>query len=377
MSDTREKKSAEVHTQSRATAGTTAQSASETAQTGGAAAEQAGRGSADALRQGGRAAAQIAQHSGGEASAETMQHFSKIAEDATRRGTQPFADRQQQFMQRMAERLEQTGDEVAEAAQVAAQDVRALMVLPNVVGESLHDLQQGVGGLVKGMIRTNLDAAQELLRLADVGALVRLQQRAVHNYMEALIQGSAILTHSVRTAADRTLGPLEQQLEYRRQGLAESQRHDRRNGRVGDVMHRDARLTNPDDTVQQVARLMRDEDTGALPVGEDDRLVGIVTDRDVALRLVAEGRDPARTKVREVMTPEIRYVFEDEDLGTVAENMAEQQVRRLPVLNRAKRLVGVISLSDLAREGRQPELAGRALGRIAREGGRHTQSAAD
>jgi CBS domain-containing protein len=80
------------------------------------------------------------------------------------------------------------------------------------------------------------------------------------------------------------------------------------------VMHREARLTNPDDTVQQVARLMREEDTGMLPVGEGDRLVGIVTDRDVALRLVADGRDPARTKVREVMTPEIRYVLEDEDL---------------------------------------------------------------
>jgi CBS domain-containing protein len=114
-----------------------------------------------------------------------------------------------------------------------------------------------------------------------------------------------------------------------------------------------------------------------LPVGEGDRLVGIVTDRDVALRLVADGRDPERTKVREVMTPEIRYVFEDEDLGTVAENMAKQQVRRLPVLNRAKRLVGIVSLSDLAGERRQPDLAGRALGGIAREGGQHTQRAAE
>jgi CBS domain-containing protein len=169
---------------------------------------------------------------------------------------------------------------------------------------------------------------------------------------------------------------LEQQLEYRQHGRAEGPRHERRSGCVGDVMHRDPRLANPDDTVQQVAQLMRDEDTGVLPVCEGDSLVGIVTDRDVALRLVADGRDPARTKVREVMTPEGRYVFEDEDLNTVAANMAKQQVRRLPVLNRTKRLVGIVSLSDLTRDGRQPELAGQALGGIARRGGRHTQNAA-
>jgi CBS domain-containing protein len=305
-----------------------------------------------------------------------MHHFGKAAEGATRRGKLLFAEGQQQVLQRMAERLEETTHEMAEAAEVGTQNLRTLMALPNVMGRSLRDLQEGVAGLFEGLIRANLNAAHERSRLADVGALIRLQQRAVHNYMDALIQGSAMLTRSVRNAADRTLGPLEQQLEHHRQGGAEGQRRDRGNGRVGDVMHRDARLTNPDDTVQQVARVMCDEDTGMLPVGEGDRLVGIVTDRDVALRLVADGRDPARTKVREVMTPEIRYVFEDEDLDAVAENMAEQQVRRLPVLNRAKHLVGIVSLSDLAREGRRPDLAGLALGRIAREGGQHAQSVA-
>ncbi len=119
-------------------------------------------------------------------------------------------------------------------------------------------------------------------------------------------------------------------------------------------MHRDVRIASPEDTVQQAARLMREEDTGVLPVGEGDRLVGMVTDRDVAVRLAAEGRDPARTKVREVMTPEVRYVFEDEDLGHVADNMAEQQIRRLPVMNRNKRLVGVVSLIDLTTVYRDP-----------------------
>jgi len=101
-----------------------------------------------------------------------------------------------------------------------------------------------------------------------------------------------------------------------------------------------------------------------------------MTDRDLAVRLAAQGKGPARTKVREVMTPEVKYVFEDDDLTHAAEDMAEQQVRRLPVVNRQKRLVGILSLGDLARGGGQdiPAIA-RALSSISREGGRHTQSA--
>ena len=97
----------------------------------------------------------------------------------------------------------------------------------------------------------------------------------------------------------------------------------------------------------------------------------MLTDRDVTVRLVAEGRDPQQTKVRDVMTADVRYVFEDEDLEHVAENMAEQQVRRLPVMNRQKRLVGIVSLGDMAK-GRRSPLAGRALSGVARQGGQHT-----
>ena len=95
------------------------------------------------------------------------------------------------------------------------------------------------------------------------------------------------------------------------------------------------------------------------------------------MRLVAEGKDPARTKVREVMTQDIKYVFEDEDLEHVADNMAEQQIRRLPVVNRNKRLVGVISLGDLARAGRSGHYAGRAMRGIARDPGRQMAGAAE
>ena len=115
---------------------------------------------------------------------------------------------------------------------------------------------------------------------------------------------------------------------------------------------------------------------GVLPVGEGDRLVGMVTDRDVAVGVVAEGRDPAGTKVREIMTPEVRYVFEDEDLSHIADNMADQQVRRLPVVNRDKRLVGVLSLGDLAKT-MGPQFAGRALAGISRQSRQHMRTAAE
>ena len=93
---------------------------------------------------------------------------------------------------------------------------------------------------------------------------------------------------------------------------------------------------------------MVDIDAGVLPVGENDRLVGMLTDRDITIRAVAKGKAPDRTKVRDVMSPEIKYIYEDESVEDAAENMGTLQIRRLPVLNREKRLVGIVSLGDLA-----------------------------
>src|SRR6266516_794317 len=111
---------------------------------------------------------------------------------------------------------------------------------------------------------------------------------------------------------------------------------------------------------------------GLLPVTENDKLVGMITDRDIAIRGVAEGKGPD-TKVRDAMSPEIKYCFEDEDVAHVAENMAELQVRRLPVMNRDKLLVGIVSLADLAIEGSLPKTA-KALHGISQPGGPHNQS---
>jgi len=183
------------------------------------------------------------------------------------------------------------------------------------------------------------------------------------------------MIQAVRQSTEQTLAPLEQRISEREQ-------QQRRNGgeqavaeRVADVMVREVKLVSPDDNVRHVAQMMREADTGLLPVAEDDRLIGMLTDRDVAVRLVAEGRDPAQTKVRDVMTTDVRYVFDDEGLEHVADNMAEQQVRRLPVMNRQKRLVGVVSLGDIAR--RRAHLAGKALSGISKQGGQHSQVAAE
>src|ERR1700704_2211938 len=142
--------------------------------------------------------------------------------------------------------------------------------------------------------------------------------------------------------------------------------------KVKDAMTRDVRTANPDETVRKAAQVMAKLDAGVLPVGENDRLVGMITDRDIAIRGIAEGKGPD-AKVREVMTADVKYCFDDQDVEEVTSNMADIQVRRLPVLNRDKRLVGILSLGDIAisRDGKG---AGDALRGISQPGGEHTQT---
>jgi CBS domain-containing protein len=126
---------------------------------------------------------------------------------------------------------------------------------------------------------------------------------------------------------------------------------------VKEIMTRRVECVGPDTTLQEAARKMRDLDVGPLPVcGDGDRLVGILTDRDITVRATAEGRDPTRTTVKEVMTPEVVYVFDDQDARDAADTMAAHQIRRVLVLNRDKKLAGIVSLADLAvdagKEGR-------------------------
>lgn len=138
--------------------------------------------------------------------------------------------------------------------------------------------------------------------------------------------------------------------------------------RVSDVMSRDVRTATPDESIRNAARMMEEIDAGAVPVGENDKLVGMITDRDIAVRGVAHGLGPD-AKIKDVMTPELKYCFEDEDVDAVAGNMAQLKVRRLPVVNREKRLVGMVSLGDFANQA-----AGReALAGVTRSGQPHSQ----
>jgi CBS domain-containing protein len=142
--------------------------------------------------------------------------------------------------------------------------------------------------------------------------------------------------------------------------------------RVAEVMTRDVRLIEPTQTIRDAAQLMAELDAGIMPVREGDRLVGMITDRDIAVRAVAQGRGPD-TPVREVMTDEVKYCFEDEDTAAVERNMAEIQVRRLPVLTRDKRLVGILSLGDLAMSDKAAKV-GAAVAGISQPGGQHSQT---
>jgi CBS domain-containing protein len=141
---------------------------------------------------------------------------------------------------------------------------------------------------------------------------------------------------------------------------------------VSQAMSPDVRIASPNQSIRDAARLMAHIDAGALPVGENDQLVGMITDRDIAVRAVGAGKGPD-TPVREIMSKEVKYCFEDDDLDEVAQNMADIKVRRLPVLDRNKRLVGILSLGDIAlAEGAGS--AGSALCGISEPGGEHSQS---
>jgi CBS domain-containing protein len=135
---------------------------------------------------------------------------------------------------------------------------------------------------------------------------------------------------------------------------------------VQQIMSHDVVIASPEDTVQSAAKKMADINAGVLPVGEHDTLVGMVTDRDIVIRAVAKGAAPSKCKVRDVMSSDLKYCYEDESVDDLARNMSTLQVKRLPVLNRQKRLVGIVSLGDLATAPEAKDKAQAALSGISR-----------
>ena len=131
---------------------------------------------------------------------------------------------------------------------------------------------------------------------------------------------------------------------------------------VKQVMTPNVECTQPTATLSDAARKMRDFDIGPLPVcSDDDRLAGMITDRDITVRAVADGLDPRTTIVRDVMTPTIIYCYEDQDVSDAAHMMEQNQIRRPVVLNRDKRMVGILSLGDVAVDAGDEQLAGHTL----------------
>ena len=135
--------------------------------------------------------------------------------------------------------------------------------------------------------------------------------------------------------------------------------------KLTDLMSRDVKVISPDTSIREAATQMREGDFGMLPVGENDRLIGAITDRDIAIRAVAQGKE-GHTKVREVMSEGIAWVFEDQSVEDAAKMMSERQVRRLPVVDRKKRLVGIVTLGDFAVESSEIRPAAEALSEISK-----------
>lgn len=121
--------------------------------------------------------------------------------------------------------------------------------------------------------------------------------------------------------------------------------------KIKEIMTKEVKYIEPTVTLQEAANIMRDKDIGVLLVGENDHLTGVITDRDITVRTVANGVDPKTTTVKQAMTPKCLYCFEEDSIEDTAENMAQNQVRRLPVMNKDKRLVGIVSLADITVKG--------------------------
>ena len=141
--------------------------------------------------------------------------------------------------------------------------------------------------------------------------------------------------------------------------------------KISEVMTRDVKTVRPDTTAKEAASFMLSEDAGSMPVSDGDRLVGMITDRDIAVRGVAKGHGPD-TLVREIMTDEIICAREDDDIEEVATKMGQAQVRRLPVIDANEKLCGIVSLGDLSREARG-ESAHQALDGVSAPGDKHKQ----
>lgn len=131
--------------------------------------------------------------------------------------------------------------------------------------------------------------------------------------------------------------------------------------KISEIMTKEPKYIAPDESLQEAARQLRDMDVGMIPIGDGVKLKGMLTDRDITVRVIAEGVDPQTVSVSDVMTPEVIYAYEDQDVEEAARIMEEQQIRRLIILNRDKDMVGIVALADLANKAKDPAVESEAL----------------
>ncbi len=198
------------------TAAQMAVAANEASRQGAEAMQQGGRATAEAVRQGADATANLARQ-GTQAGVEAMRRASETANETVRRTTQVVAEGQRQIAQEAAQTFQEVSRKVAQVAQGTSEEVRRLATLPHAAEGGLHDMRQGMAGLVEGVMQTNLRATQELFRLANPVAVVELQQRFAREYMDTVMQNTVTLLRAVRRTADETLRPLEVQVGQRQQ----------------------------------------------------------------------------------------------------------------------------------------------------------------
>lgn len=133
---------------------------------------------------------------------------------------------------------------------------------------------------------------------------------------------------------------------------------------IKDIMSKNVEIVSPDTFLNEIARLMHKRDCGCILIGKDDRLIGVITDRDLVIRCMCEGYNPASTKAKDLMSKQILYCRDTDETTSVSLNMAKNKIRRLPVLDENKRLVGIVSLGDLAANLEDYNICGKALGHI-------------
>lgn len=131
--------------------------------------------------------------------------------------------------------------------------------------------------------------------------------------------------------------------------------------KISEIMTKEPNYIGLNESLQEAARRLRDLDVGMLPVGDGIKLKGMLTDRDITVRVIAEGIDPKTVRISDVMTPEVLYAYEDQDVEEAAKMMEDQQVRRLIILNREKDMVGIVALADIATRAKDPEVESEAL----------------